>query len=101
MALTLRGHAGSAPYGQDLVCAAVSALVYALAQRLTELDAQGALEQPPEIRLASGNAQISAIAKEQYQEKVMEDFRLVYSGLKLLQTHYPEGIQIRDMRYEI
>lgn len=98
-ALTVQGHAGSAPHGQDLVCAAVSALVYALSQRLTELDAQGALEQPPVIELSSGNARISAVAKEKYQEKVIEDFRLIYSGLQLLQTHYPEGIQIQDTRY--
>jgi len=97
-ALTLQGHAGSAPYGQDLVCAAVSALVYALAQRLTELDAQGALEQPLVIKLSSGNARISAIAKGDYEAEVMGNFRLIYSGLKLLQTHYPERIQIRDTR---
>lgn len=100
-ALTLQGHAGSAPYGQDLVCAGVSALVYALAQRMTEWEEQGALEQPPVIELSSGNARISAVAKEKYQREVSEDFRLIYSGLKLLQTHYPEGVQIRDMRYEI
>ena len=96
-ALTLQGHAGSAPYGQDLVCAAVSALVYALGQRLQELNDQGALEQPPVIELSSGNARICAVAKERYQEKVNEDFHLIYSGLKLLQTHYPEGIQIQDI----
>lgn len=96
-ALTLQGHASSAPYGQDLVCAAVSALVYALAQRLTDLEKQGALEQPPEICLASGNARISAVAKEKYQREVSEDFQLICSGLKLLQTHYPEGVQIEDI----
>lgn len=98
-ALTLQGHAGSAPYGQDLVCAAVSALVYALAQRITDLEKQGALEQPPEICLASGNARISAVAKEKDREKVHEDFRLIYSGLKLLQAHYPEGIQMQDVSH--
>ena len=32
--LTLEGHAGYAPTGKDIVCAAVSALVLALAERL-------------------------------------------------------------------
>ena len=34
--LTLEGHAGYAPTGKDIVCAAVSALVLALAERLQE-----------------------------------------------------------------
>ena len=32
--LTVRGHADYAPKGQDIVCAAVSALLLALAERL-------------------------------------------------------------------
>lgn len=34
--VTVSGHAGYAPAGQDIVCAAVSALVYALAGYLEE-----------------------------------------------------------------
>lgn len=34
--LTVRGHADYAPKGQDIVCAAVSALLLALAERLQE-----------------------------------------------------------------
>ena len=32
--LTLEGHAGYAPAGQDIVCAAVSALMLAMAERM-------------------------------------------------------------------
>lgn len=92
--LSLQGHAGAAPYGQDLVCAAVSALVYALAQRLTELEKQGLLETPPRIRLASGDAEITAVAKAPYEQKVAEDFHLIESGLRLLQNHYPDQLKL-------
>jgi uncharacterized protein YsxB (DUF464 family) len=92
--LKLHGHAGAAPYGQDLVCAGVSALVYALAQRLQELEQKGALEAPPNIQLGSGEAQISAVAKGGYEAEVAEDFRLIESGLKFLETHYPERISL-------
>ena len=37
--LHVRGHAGTAPYGQDLVCAAVSAVVQTAALGLGRLDA--------------------------------------------------------------
>lgn len=91
MTLTLQGHAGTAP---DLVCAAVTGLVYALAQRLTELDGEGAFEKPPVIKLASGNARISAIPKANYAGEVQAIFRLLQSGLRLLQQHYPEQIEV-------
>lgn len=97
-ALTLQGHAGTAPYGQDLVCAAVTGLVYALAQRLTELDAQGAFEKPPEVKLESGDARIRVIPKEPYAAEVLADFQLIYSGLRLLQNHYPEQVTVE--RYD-
>lgn len=90
-ALTLQGHAGAAPHGQDLVCAAVSALAYALAERIRELDAQGAFEEPPVIRLASGRAQIAAPATKE----VAEDFRLIECGLRLLQAHYPKQVKVQ------
>ena len=37
--LHVRGHAGTAPYGEDLVCAAVSAVVQTAALGLARLDA--------------------------------------------------------------
>ena len=37
--VTVCGHAGHAPAGQDIVCAAVSALVYALAGSLEDCGA--------------------------------------------------------------
>ena len=92
--LELKGHAGSAPYGQDLVCAGVSTLVYALAQRLTELDRQGALELPPKLRLEPGDAVISATAKKEFEPEVQGDFCLIFSGLKLLEKNYPEMVQV-------
>ena len=94
--LEIQGHAGSAPYGQDLVCAGVSALVYALAQRLTELDHQGAFEEMPRITLSSGSAQISVLATRKYQREVAEDFHLIHSGLMLLQNHYPQCIAVDE-----
>lgn len=93
--LKLQGHAGAAACGQDLVCAAVTGLTYALAQRLTELDRSGALQKPPMIRLEAGDALISAFPKEEYAPLVQENFNLIQSGLQLLQTHYPDHIKVK------
>lgn len=92
--LAVQGHAGAAPYGQDLVCAAVTGLVYALAQRLTELEQEGAFKGSALIKLTSGEAQISVIPREQYISQVQENFDLIRSGLTLLQHHYPNQIKV-------
>ena len=92
--LKLQGHAGAAACGQDLVCAAVTGLAYALAQRLTELDRSGALQKPPMIRLEAGDALISTLPKEENEPLVQENFNLIQSGLQLLQTHYPDHIKV-------
>lgn len=95
--LSLQGHAGAAAFGQDLICAAVTGLVYALAQRLTELEKAEAFQEPPTIRLEAGAAMIRVLPKAAYALPVQEDFRLLHSGLTLLQTHYPNHIQLNEL----
>lgn len=95
--LSLQGHAGAAAFGQDLICAAVTGLVYALAQRLTELEKEEAFQEPPAIRLEAGAVMIRVLPKAAYALPVQEDFRLLHSGLTLLQTHYPNHIQINEL----
>lgn len=92
--LKLQGHAGAAVCGQDLVCAAVTGLTYALAQRLTELEQEGAFQESPVLRLEPGDALITAFPKEEYASLVQENFNLIQSGLQLLQTHYPDHIKV-------
>ena len=48
-------------------------------------------------RLEPGDAQISAAPKREYAAELTAAFRLVETGLRLLQTHYPEQIQIQDI----
>lgn len=73
--LRIRGHAGYAPPGQDIVCAAVSILAETLASML-----------PPErIFLGEGRADFDC------REEEME---FVWRGLSLLAHRYPENISL-------
>ena len=55
--LTLEGHAGYAPTGKDIVCAAVSALVLALAERLQEKNlVRELIMRPGYVRIAMRGA---------------------------------------------
>ena len=56
--MTLSGHAGAAPRGKDLVCAAASMLAYTLAQTLLQLHREGNLKRMPKVSLTPGAAHI-------------------------------------------
>ena len=89
MQLELRGHAGMAPYGQDLVCAGASMLVYALAYRVKQLEAEGALLRKPVVDLKPGNALIKALPTPEAALELKGAFRMAQSGLRLLEEQYP------------
>ena len=80
--MTVSGHAGYAPAGRDIVCAAVSALVYALAGRLRET---GRLER---FQSAPGYAEIAGTGD------CVREFALVRCGLALLARQYPDRVEI-------
>ena len=79
--LTVEGHAGYAPKGQDIVCAAVSALVYALIGTLEET------ENAAEVILRPGYAAVEA------REKTAA-FDLVRCGLGQLAERYGDFIRV-------
>ena len=80
--VTLSGHAGFAPRGQDIVCAAASALVYALI---------GALEEQDNIReLVVRPGHVTVAAKEGGKA----EFAMVRCGLGQLAARYPDCVQI-------
>ena len=94
--LQVYGHARSAPRGDDLVCCAASTLTYTAAQSVVDLYEQGALRRFPDTVLASGNAQVAAVALSETQEKVEQMFRTIATGYEMLARQYPEYIIFRE-----
>ena len=80
--IALRGHAGYGPRGADIVCAAASALVYALAGRLRET---GRLER---FQSAPGYAEIAGTGD------CAREFALVRRGLEMLAERYPQCVEM-------
>ena len=62
--MKLKGHANTAPKGQDLVCASATMLVYTVAQAVTFMHEQGYLACAPKIKIREGKASVSAIPRE-------------------------------------
>ncbi len=84
--LSVTGHAGMDDTGRDIVCAAVSILIYTLAQRLKDIA-------KPKIYLSSGNAKIS-IKPHRNEMAVKEAFFTVKTGFLLLADRYPQCVKI-------
>lgn len=85
--VTVKGHAGSGEAGHDLVCSAVSALVYTLA---ADVDRLG---YPSVIRLDAGDAEISCTPDSAYRLMVEYLYESICVGFEMLAEEYSEFIQ--------
>lgn len=86
--LQLDGHAGAGKWGTDIVCAAASILTYTAAAAAQQLYREGALTQPPHIRLEPGNALV-AVENCTAAKKMLE---VVLTGFALLAVRYPKYV---------
>lgn len=87
--VTVKGHAGAAPHGEDLICAAVSALLCTLAEAVRRLEEHGRAEHV-EIRLFAGDAEISFHSACECPVIAVVD--TVCLGLECLAAQYPEHV---------
>lgn len=92
--LAVKGHAGFAPKGQDIVCAAVSALVQTLGCWVME-NPGGKLWHNA-VAAKDGGITITAAANEKDALPMEERFDLVIDGLRLLEKQYPENVAFED-----
>ena len=87
--LTAKGHAQSAAKGQDLICAAVSILLFTLAQSIYDLNEKGLLTEHV-VKLEPGDAELSCNGEYKRCYKMM--FDTVCNGFRLLAEDYPDNV---------
>lgn len=92
--LRLQGHAGAGKPGNDLVCAAVSALALTLADNVAQLTAQGDVDRTL-LRLESGDSWVRCRSKGKMRPVVTLIFDSICEGFSLLQTLYPEHVSYK------
>jgi len=95
--LRLRGHAASAPKGEDLICAGVSALALTAAQCAALLHSRGLLSRPPLVHLKSGDTTVLVTPREDALSETLLCFWTVQAGLYALQQRFPEYVQIAQV----
>ena len=93
--LTVTGHANSAEYGHDLVCASASMLAYTLAANVANMADNGQVREPI-IKNNDGDTEISCNPRHNLRASVTLVFDSVCVGFELLAHDYPEYI-----KYEI
>lgn len=96
--LTLKtvGHAGYDDYGRDIICAAVSILVFSFASTVKGLHGSKDVSRIHELRLDSGNAFIDFTARNRttYAECLKYLFTAL-TGFDLLAQKYPDNVRMR------
>lgn len=92
--LELEGHANYARPGEDLVCAAVSTLAFAVDKYLDRLDKQGLLIEKQNTVMEKGRAKMTAVPEAQSREKFEGAFELAGCFLSILEENYPENLKI-------
>ena len=98
--LALRGHAGAAPKGQDLICAACTTLAYTAGQAVHSMNAQGKLAKPPRINIREGRAAIVATPKEETAAELLTAFRTVQCGAQVLAHNYPRYVRLEQLHID-
>lgn len=95
--LEVKGHAGQAPIGQDIVCSSASILAYTVAQAVLNMSEQGKLKKKPTIRLESGDAVIVCKPNRDTFNEALQIFSFAEVGYTLLGDKYPEYMSVKRL----
>lgn len=90
--LTVRGHANTAEYGHDLVCAAASVLLHTYSSSVDLLYNRGYVKHINRD-ISSGNSAIGAEVLPDYDEVVRLALDAVVSGYEFLAARYPDAVE--------
>ena len=93
--LLVKGHAGQADKGYDIVCASASILAYTIAQVIKSMDHHGDLVDSPTLDLNDGDATIVCRAEDDFIfSEMMQDFFVIRTGYAILAHNYPQYVQL-------
>ena len=92
--LKIKGHAGSAPRGEDLICASATMLAYTVAQVVKIMETNGRLARKPRIKIRQGRAEVIATPTEEAYQETVHAFWVAKCGLEVLSHNYPGCVKV-------
>ena len=94
--LDLEGHADSAPYGKDIVCAAESMLTQALLQTLLDMQEKHQLMVDWSGSPESGTLHMETYPVKEHWKEAEACYRVAVTGLRMLTERYPKHINLEE-----
>jgi len=91
-AFTISGHANSGPYGYDLVCAGVSAVVFGAVNALLEI---GQIEPEIEQQEDGGYLSITIPKRDQTNQQIQTILQVMVISLQTIENDYHQFIPIK------
>lgn len=88
----VRGHAGYAEVGKDIVCAAVTVLCYALGGMLARAEDEGLLLGEATVEMNPGDIHIACRPKN--KKAVRRIFDTALLGMEMVANEYPQNVRI-------
>ena len=95
--MTIKGHAGTAPKGEDMVCAAATMLAYTVAQAVKFMYESDKLKTKPKIQFKDGEAVVIATPKEDAYAEVLLTFWVAQCGIHVLVHNYPNNVKLEHL----
>lgn len=94
--LTLKGHAGYAKPGKDIICASASMIFYNLCAMLRQYPDE-AFSAPLEMKMAKGKNGVTSVKcrpSAAYESLIDHDFLYALTGFETLMGNYPEHVNL-------
>ena len=91
------GHTGYAKEGQDIICASVTALMYALGSYALELERRGMLHKAPRIKLEKGDAEVSIRVIGLYAGEARRAFDAICDVFEAIGAKHPDCVKYKKI----
>lgn len=95
LSLHVKGHAGQAKPGEDIVCSAASILAFTLGQSIMFDKERGLIKYKPKVKLDNGDAIITARAKDDSAwAELLITYMVIQNGYYGLAHNYPQYVAV-------
>ena len=95
--MTLKGHAETAPKGEDLICSAATMMAYTVAQAVQFMYENNQLKKEPKIHIKDGEATIIATPTEDAYAEALHTFWVAHCGIHVLAHNYPNNVKLERL----
>ena len=94
LSLEVKGHAGQAEYGHDIICASASILMYTVAQIVTDTTVKGQAVSVIDINEGDAIVSCNCKTKKAYAD-VLGAYYMAMVGYQLLAHNYPQYVEYK------